>query len=75
MKDDAQAYQEYARDCVRLAWQVPDDKIRDQLLEMARDWMALSVSRMTHQRDLKVAYPTIERLRSWHVHAACAKRS
>jgi hypothetical protein len=58
MDDDAQAYEEYARDYVRLAWQVPDEQIRDQLLEMARDWMALSVNRATPQHDLKIAYPT-----------------
>jgi hypothetical protein len=36
----AQEFEEYARDCVRLAGQpnIPPD-VRDQLLHMAREWM------------------------------------
>jgi hypothetical protein len=30
----------YARECVRLAGLTDDSEIRDQLMQMARDWMA-----------------------------------
>jgi hypothetical protein len=30
----------YARDCVRLAQLSRDPKVREQLLQMAREWMA-----------------------------------
>ena len=30
----------YARECVRLAGLCTDQEVRDQLLEMARNWMA-----------------------------------
>jgi hypothetical protein len=33
----------YARECVRLAQQTDDPKIREQLLQMAREWMALAM--------------------------------
>jgi len=36
-------YEEYARDCVRLAWRTQDIRIRGQLLELARIWMALAM--------------------------------
>jgi hypothetical protein len=39
-------FEQYARDCVRLAWQTQDQAIRAQLLEMARNWMALVVADM-----------------------------
>jgi hypothetical protein len=32
-------FEEYARDCVRLAQQADTPELRDQLLAMARDWM------------------------------------
>jgi len=32
-------FQEYARECVRLAGLADTPKLRDQLLEIARDWM------------------------------------
>jgi hypothetical protein len=31
---------EYARECVRLAGLATDQELRDQLLQMARNWMA-----------------------------------
>jgi hypothetical protein len=31
---------EYARECVRLAALATDQELRDQLLQMARNWMA-----------------------------------
>jgi hypothetical protein len=31
----------------RLAWQVPDEQVRDELLELARNWMALSINKAT----------------------------
>lgn len=33
-------FEEYARDCVRLAQQADSPELRDQLLAMAREWMA-----------------------------------
>ena len=40
----AQEFEEYARDCVRLAGQrnLPPD-VRDQLLHMAREWMQAAI--------------------------------
>jgi hypothetical protein len=32
-------FEEYARDCVRLAQQADTPELRDQLLVMAREWM------------------------------------
>jgi hypothetical protein len=32
-------FEEYARDCVRLAQQADTPELRDQLLAMAREWM------------------------------------
>ena len=33
----------YARECVRLAELTKDPQLRDQLLNMAREWMALAM--------------------------------
>jgi hypothetical protein len=33
----------YARECVRLAGQISDLEVREQLLGMAREWMALAM--------------------------------
>jgi hypothetical protein len=33
----------YARECVRLAHQTVDPEIREQLLQMAREWMAVAM--------------------------------
>ena len=38
-----QEYVDYARDCVRLAGLVQDQQIRDKLLNMAREWMAVAM--------------------------------
>jgi len=35
--------EDYARECVRIAQQTDDPKIREQLLQMAREWMALAM--------------------------------
>jgi hypothetical protein len=34
---------DYARDCVRLAQLTEDQQIRDELMNMARDWMAQAI--------------------------------
>ena len=34
---------DYARECVRLASLTADQEIRDQLLNMAREWMATAM--------------------------------
>ena len=33
----------YARDCARLATLTTDEQIREQLLQMAREWMAVAM--------------------------------
>jgi hypothetical protein len=33
----------YARECVRLAGLAKDQQLRDQLLDMAREWMAAAM--------------------------------
>jgi hypothetical protein len=35
--------EDYARECVRLAHVMSDPKIREQLFEMAREWMAAAM--------------------------------
>jgi hypothetical protein len=37
---------DYARECVRLAGLTTDSQIRDQLLKMARQWMAAAMHEM-----------------------------
>jgi hypothetical protein len=39
MKASDKDCEDYARDCVRLAWQTNDEAIRTELLAMAREWM------------------------------------
>ena len=41
---------DYARECVRLAGLTADQEIRDQLLNMAREWMAAAM----HERHSAV---------------------
>lgn len=41
---------DYARECVRLAGLTADQEIRDQLLNMAREWMAAAM----HERHTAV---------------------
>jgi hypothetical protein len=40
-------YEGYARECVRLAGLANDQKLRDQLLDMAREWMAVAMHETT----------------------------
>jgi len=40
--------EDYARECVRLAYLNPDPLVREQLFQMARDWMHLAM------QDIKV---------------------
>jgi hypothetical protein len=40
----------YARECERLATLCSDQEVREQLLQMARNWMA-EAARPTHPRD------------------------
>ena len=35
--------EDYARDCVRLAQLAHDPKVREQLMQMAREWMAAAM--------------------------------
>jgi hypothetical protein len=35
----AQDFEDYARDCVRLAEQVASPELREKLLQQAREWM------------------------------------
>ena len=35
--------EEYARECVRLAQLADDQQVREQLLQMAREWMAAAM--------------------------------
>jgi hypothetical protein len=46
-------FEEYARDCVRLAQQADTPELRDQLLAMAREWMeALMIEEATDGRPM-----------------------
>jgi len=42
---------EFARECARLARLCPDDKIREQLLEMARLWMSVAMHEMKAEQE------------------------
>ena len=52
---------EYARECMRLADNVPDPEIRQQLQKLANDWMAVST------KEDKTAIGNLEppRLSQW----------
>jgi Mn-containing catalase len=50
MTNDTEA-EGYARECVRLAHLTPDPLIREQLFQMARDWMHLAM------QDIKAPAP------------------
>ena len=39
MSKSAQEFEEFARDCVRLAEQADTHALREKLLELAREWM------------------------------------
>jgi hypothetical protein len=41
----------YARECVRLARLTDDPEIRDQLMQMARDWMADAMGQESSRVD------------------------
>jgi hypothetical protein len=44
---------EYARECVRLAGLTKDLQLRDQLLNMAREWMAAAMHEGTKRHALR----------------------
>lgn len=44
---------EYARECVRLAGLVENPELRERLLNMAREWMAVAM----HERQTPEAKP------------------
>ena len=46
----------YARDCERLAGLTNDRELRERLLQMAREWMAMSI-RHKHASRLKPVNP------------------
>ena len=37
----AEEFEQYARECMRIACETGDQKLREQLIEMARRWMEL----------------------------------
>jgi hypothetical protein len=39
MSPAAREFEDFARDCVRLAGQAEDPELRERLLKIARDWM------------------------------------
>jgi hypothetical protein len=49
-----QEMESYARECVRLAQLTDDSNIREQLLQMAREWMAAAM----HEEELPDTKPT-----------------
>jgi hypothetical protein len=44
MPSQAKKYEDYARECVRLAGHADRADVRDQLLELARVWMDAAMS-------------------------------
>jgi hypothetical protein len=45
MPSDAKTYEDYARECVRLAGHADTPEVRDQLLELARVWMDAAMTK------------------------------
>jgi hypothetical protein len=52
---------DYARECVRLAGLTADQEIRDQLLSMAREWMAAAM----HERHTAVRVASGTKVSLW----------
>jgi hypothetical protein len=57
MPSEAKKYEDYARECVRLAGHADQPDVRDQLLELARVWMdaAMSEDEAAAKRKAKAA--------------------
>ena len=50
MPSEAKKYEEYARECVRLAGHADTTEARDQLLDLARVWMDAAMTEEEAQR-------------------------
>jgi hypothetical protein len=44
MLSDTKTYEDYARECVRLAGRARTPEVRDQLIELARLWMDAAIT-------------------------------
>ena len=42
----------YARDCMRLAGETKDNATREQLIQMARQWMGVAMYEEDKERDI-----------------------
>jgi hypothetical protein len=42
----------YARDCMRLAGETKDNATREQLIQMARQWMGVAMDEEDKERDI-----------------------
>jgi hypothetical protein len=56
----------YARECVRLAGLCTDQEVRDQLLEMARNWMAKPCTSAARMRLRSSPLHPVERIHLHH---------
>ena len=55
---------EFARECIRLACETKDERIREQLIQMARQWLLLLV-----EEEISVAPPFVPPM-GWEAAAA-----
>jgi hypothetical protein len=56
----AKEFEEFARDCVRLAERADTPELREKLLSLAREWMRAVID----EEDLTAPQRTVEHLRS-----------
>jgi hypothetical protein len=57
MPSDARKYEEYARECVRLAGHAGTAEARDQLLDLARVWMDAALNEDDAEKRKAAAGP------------------
>jgi hypothetical protein len=57
MPSEAMKYEEYARECVRLAGHADTAEARDQLLDLARVWMDAAMTQEEAEKRKDAAGP------------------
>jgi hypothetical protein len=58
MPSEAKKYEEYARECVRLAGHADSPEARDQLLDLARVWMDAALTEEEGERRKAARSPS-----------------
>jgi hypothetical protein len=50
MSSAAREFEDFARDCVRLAGQAENPELRERLLKIARDWMQAAMDEAPYEQ-------------------------